>query len=100
MGRRDAFGKRMKWTRAEKKMVKEMREAGLQPIKPILTLRSKAERFGKQPVDPAKQSQRLPPHLQSRRTPRVRSVIVIPDAVGAGPSSPPMPHAHEPNMQI
>ena len=100
MGRRDAFGKRMKWTRAEKKMVKEMREAGLQPITPVLTLRSKAERYGKQPIDPATKSQNLPPHLQSRRTPRVRSVIVIPDAAGAGPSSPPMPHDHEPTMQI
>ena len=63
MGRRDIFGKRMKWTWAEKKMVKEMQEAGLQPIKPVLTLRSKAERFGKQPIDPATQIQNLPPHL-------------------------------------
>ena len=95
MGRRDASGKRLKWTRAEKKMVKEMREAGLQPIKPVLTLRSKAERLGKQSIDPVTKSQNLPPHLRSRRTPRVRSVIVIPDAAGVGPSSPPVPHDPE-----
>ena len=100
MGRCDESGKRVKWTRAEKKMVKEMREVGLQPIKPVLTLRSKAERYGKQPIDPAIKSQNLPPHLQSRRTPRVRSVIVIPDAAGAVPSSPPVPHDSEPTMQI
>ena len=99
MGRRDEAGKRVKWTRAEKKMVKEMREAGLQPIKPVLTLRSKAERYGKQPIDPATKSQSLPPHLRTRRTPRVRSVIVIPDAAGAGPSSPPVSHDPEPTMQ-
>ena len=100
MGRRDESGKRVKWTRAEKKMVKEMREAGLQPIKPVLTLRSKAERYGKHPIDPATKSQSLPPHLRSQRTPRVRSVIVIPDAAEAGPSSPPVLHDPEPTMQI
>ena len=100
MGRRNESGKRVKWTRAEKRMVKEMREAGLQPIKPVLTLRSKAERYGKQPIDPAMKSKNLPPHLRSRRTPRVRSVIVILDAAGAGPSSPPVPHDPEPTMQI
>ena len=100
MGQWDATGKRVKWTRAEKKMVKETREAGLQPIKPVLTLRSKAERYGKQPIDPTTKSQNLPSHFRSRRTPRARSVIVIPDAAGAGPSSPAMPHGQEPTMQI
>ena len=100
MGQRDTSGKRMKWTRAEKKMVKEMREIGLQPSKPVLTLRSKAEWYGKQFIDPATKSQNLPPHLQLRRTPRLRSVIVIPDAAGAGPSSSPIPHNPEPAMQI
>ena len=81
-------------------MVKEMREAGMLPIKPVLALRSKAERLGKKLIDPAKESQAMPPHLRSRRTPRIRSVVVIPDAASAGPSNPPMPDTHEPTMQI
>ena len=101
MGRRDAFGKRIKWTRAEKKMVREMREAGMQPIRLVLALRSKAERLGKRPIDPATESQSIPPHLRgSRKTPNIRSVVVIPDATGAGPSSLPMADALEPSMEI
>ena len=86
MGQRDAKGKRVKWTRAEKKMVREMKEAGLRPAAPVLTLRSKAERLGKVPVNPTKKSPTMPPHLSLRRTPKIRSVIVVPDAAGAGPS--------------
>ena len=86
MGQRDASGKRVKWTRAEKKMVKEMKEAGLRPAAPVLTLRSKAERLGKFPADSTKKNPTMPPRPSLRRTPKIRSVIVVPDAAGARPS--------------
>ena len=86
MGQRDANGKRVKWTRAEKKMVREMKAAGLRPAVPVLALRSKKERLGKNPVDTTKENSTLPSYVPRRRTPKVRSVIVVPDAAGAGPS--------------
>ena len=86
MGQRDASGKRVKWTRAEKKMVREMKEVGLRPAAPVLALRSKAERLGKFPADSTKKSQTMPPHLSLRRPPKIRSVIVVLDAAGARPS--------------
>ena len=60
MGQRDANRKRVKWIRAEKKMVREMKAAGLRPAAPVLALRSKAERLGKNPVDPTKESSTMP----------------------------------------
>ena len=89
MGQGDQFGRRIKWTRAEKKMVREMKEAGLQPCKPVLSLRSKAERLGKMPMqNPANQDKQLPLHLQGilPRTPKIRSVMVVPDESGVAPS--------------
>ena len=92
MGRRNADGKRIKWTRAEKKMVREMREAGMMPGRPVLDLRSKAERLGKQPMEYlSRQDSAYPPHLRrgQRRTMRIRSVIVVPQASDEGPSEQP-----------
>ena len=103
MGRHDADGKRIKWTKAEKRMVKEMREAGLMPGRPILDLRSKAERLGKLPMNyPSAQDRSYPPHLcrGQRRTMRVRSVIVVPNASDEGPSSVPIETAPTQNMEI
>ena len=90
MGQRDQFGRRVTWTPAEKKMVREMKEAGLQPCRPILSYRSKAEKLGKRPIpNPSTEDTGFPPHLQKfvPKTPKVRSVMVIPDAFGAGPSN-------------
>ena len=100
MGRRNADGKRIKWTRAEKKMVREMREAGMMPGRPVLDLRSRAERLGKQPMEhSSRQDSAYPPHLRrgQRRTMRIRSVIVVPQASDEGPSE--LPTATTP-MQI
>ena len=47
MGQCDEYGRRIKWTRAEKKMAREIKSAGLKPCKPIPSYRSKAERLGK-----------------------------------------------------
>ena len=80
MGRRNADGNRIKWTRAEKKMVREMREAGMMPGRPVLDLRSKAEKLGKQPMEySSRQDSAYPPHHRrgQRRTMRIRSVIVV-----------------------
>ena len=64
MGQRDQFGRRIKWTRMEKKMAKEMKEAGPQPCRPALSYRSKGERLGKLPKEkPADEDVSLPPHL-------------------------------------
>ena len=103
MGRRDGDGKRIKWTRAEKKMVKEMREAGLMPGRPVLDLRSKAERLGKRSMDySSSQDKSYPPHLcrGQRRTMRIRSVIVVPNASDEGPSNVPSETAPAQNMKI
>ena len=62
-------------------MVREMKAAGLEPCKLILSNRSKAERLGKTAVtNPPKADPALPPHLiqGQQRTPKVRSVSVVP----------------------
>ena len=89
MEQRDQFGRCIEWTRAEKKMVREMKEAGLQPCKHVLALRSKAEWLVKMPMrNASNQDKKLPPHLQVvlPRTPKIRSVVVVPDESGVGPS--------------
>ena len=50
MGRRDANGKRIKWTEKEKQMVKALKAQGLRLNRPVLDLRGRAERLGKLPI--------------------------------------------------
>ena len=91
MGQRYQFRRRIKWTCAGKKMVREMKEVGLQSCKPVLDLRSKAEGLGKMPMqNSSNQDKQLPLHLQGvlPRTPKIRSVVVVLDESGAGPSRP------------
>ena len=73
-------------------MVREMKEAGLHPYRPVLSYKSKDERLGKLTKEnQADEDVNLPPHLlqRLRRTPKVRSVIVVPslDETGASPSN-------------
>lgn len=92
MIQRDENGCRIKWNRAEKKMVRAIKSAGLKPCRPIFSYRSKSERLGKTAMkDLAEDNAPLPPHLVKgpQRTPKVRSVIVVPtyDDFDAGPSN-------------
>ena len=64
MSQRDENGRRIKWTRAEKKMVREMKTVRLDSRKCILSYRSKAERLRKTAMEnPPKADAALPPHL-------------------------------------
>ena len=58
MGQRDKDGKRLKWTRAEKRMVKALKAQGLQPEKSVLALRGRARELGKYPAVPSSFDQR------------------------------------------
>ena len=61
MGRRDKDGKRMKWTSAEKRMVKALKAQGVTMEKSVLEMRGRAKELGKYPAQPyiyPRQSQR------------------------------------------
>ena len=81
MRQRDENGKRIKWTKAEKEMVKEMKSIGLEPCKPILSYRFKAERLGKTTArESMNATTSLPPDMTKKplMPSKVRSVIVVP----------------------
>ena len=71
MGRRDASSKRIKWTRAEKKMVREMKSVIFQPSIPVLDSRSRFERLGKYPAKEPMKDTSFRPHLVTKLPPRL-----------------------------
>ena len=58
MGHRDKDGKRLKWTGAEKRMVKALKAQGLKPETSVLALRGRARELGKYAAVPSSFDQR------------------------------------------
>lgn len=86
MGRRDQYGKRIKWTKAEKRMAREMRSVGLCSSLPNLAVRAHAQRnqeniastSSHQYFDHSFPEQMRQVSLRAER-PRIRSIIVVPE---------------------
>ena len=86
MGRRDQYGKRIKWTKVEKRMTREMRSMGLCSSLPNLAVRAHAQRnqeniastSSHQYFDHSFPEQMRQVSLRTER-PRIRSIIVVPE---------------------
>lgn len=86
MGRQDQYGKRIKWTKAEKRMAREMRSVGLCSSLPNLAVRAHAQQnqeniastSSHQYFDHSFPEQMRQVSLRAER-PCIRSIIVVPE---------------------